>query len=167
MADLALRAHPLDGSPYQCLSAHAGNPLLISLDWLVDRGWLDAPLAPRQDAAQWRRDCLALAYQNFLQRAERQQRQELAGFVANHAHWLEDYALFIALRKNFGRIGWRQWPQPLRDREPTALYEARISHAAAIGQYQFEQWLFFTQWQELRRYAREKGVFMYGDMPYS
>lgn len=154
-----------DGSPYQCLSAHAGNPLLISLDWLADRGWLDLPLVPQGDTAQWRRNCLGLAYQGFLQRADEHQRRDLAAFAASHANWLEDYALFIALRKNLGRIGWRQWPKALRDRDPGALYEVRIRHATAIGQHQFEQWLFFTQWQELRRYARHKGVLMYGDMP--
>lgn len=154
-----------DGSPYQCLSAHAGNPLLISLDWLMDRGWLDALPEPSDNPAQQRRACLALAYQNFLTRADRLQQHELASFTSTHSHWLEDYALFIALRKTYGCENWRVWPSPLRDREPAALHEARIRHAAAIGQYQFEQWLFFCQWQELRRYARDKGVMMYGDMP--
>lgn len=154
-----------DGSPYQCLSAHAGNPLLISLDWLVDRGWLDEPLAADSDAAELRRRCLRQSFQNFQKRSDATSRRDLAAFVTAHAHWLEDYALFIALRETYGRCAWRKWPRPPRDRDPAALYEARIQHATAIGQYQFEQWLFFTQWQELRRYARERGVFMYGDMP--
>lgn len=157
-----------DGSPYQCLSAHAGNPLLISLDWLVDRGWLDGlptALSIKEPCVKMRRRCLNTAYQNFLKRADEHSRRELAAFVATHSHWLEDYALFIAVREVLGHIAWRDWPQALRDRSPAALYEARIQYATSIGQRHFEQWLFFSQWQELRRYAAERGVLMYGDMP--
>jgi 4-alpha-glucanotransferase len=155
-----------DGSPYQCLSAHAGNPLLISLDWLGDRGWLEQPLPlPQGDTLAWRRAQLALAHRNFLRQADEAQRQAFADFSAGHAHWLDDYALFIALRESLGGAGWRAWPPALRDREPAALQAAHSAHAAAIGLCRFEQWVFFTQWHELRRYAREHGVLMYGDMP--
>ncbi|TAN47015.1 MAG: 4-alpha-glucanotransferase [Methylococcaceae bacterium] len=154
-----------DGSPYQCLSAHAGNPLLISLDWLVDRGWLDGPLTPDIDTAKWRSARLREAYQNFLARADAASRHDLTEFAMQHAHWLADYALFIALREASDRKPWCDWPKGLRERNPAALQKARTKHAAAIGQYQFEQWLFFTQWLELRRYAAGHGVFMYGDLP--
>ncbi len=152
-----------DGSPYQCLSVHAGNAELISLDWLVDRGWL-AKAKPAQ-----RGRCLGEAYRAFAAARPKQGRSELHAahdaFVEDEGDWLEDYALYAALRAEQGGRRWLEWPADLRDRDPAALAGARERLADEIAQVRFEQFVFFRQWSELRRYAHEHGVRMFGDMP--
>lgn len=150
------------GSPYQCLSVHAGNHLLLSPQRLMQEGWLsaDTPLAttPR---AQW----LAAACQGFHRSATSQARAEYAAFAHKHAFWLDDFALFQAVRRAHQTRNWVDWPQPLRDRVPAALETARHQYAADVEQARFEQFVFFRQWQKLKEYANSKGVLMFGDLP--
>ena len=152
-----------DGSPYQCLSVHAGNPELISIQALVDDGWAP-PDAVRSDRGQ----VLATASQAFASSpgtASLEQQAEYRAFLSAEAHWLEDYALFVALRQAHQLQGWNQWPQPLRDREPTALAAARDQHATMVERVRFAQFLFHRQWSALHEYARQRGVRMFGDLP--
>lgn len=156
-----------DGSPYQCMSAHAGNPLLINLEWLVERGWLPslpAPLECESDAA-YRYACLRQAFKHFKQDIDDFHWQEYCDFVKNHAVWLEDFALYAALREEFANLSWQQWPVPLRKRHPAALESARLRQSETISRIKFEQFVFFRQWRELRDYARSRGVSLFGDMP--
>lgn len=157
-----------DGSPYQCLSIHAGNELLISLRMLAEHGWLlpeeladDGSKSP----AEFRRACLTRAYQGFKARASAEVRLAFEHFHQTHASWLDDYALYQAIRNEHRHSAWCDWPQPLRDREPQALQQARKALADRIGQIQFEQYLFFQQWMALKAYANQRGVLMFGDMP--
>ncbi len=160
-----------DGSPYQCLSVQAGNPQLIAIDELIARGWLEEGRAQllfahtAQGVVQRRFRLLAAAYEGFRERADDQERAALAAFVEREAHWLEDFALYQALRREHGGRDWSQWPPPLRDREPEALAQARRRLAPFIAQIHFEQYLFFNQWQALKRYANERGVLLFGDLP--
>ncbi|MEE9396519.1 MAG: 4-alpha-glucanotransferase [Methylococcales bacterium] len=155
-----------DGSPYQCLSAHAGNPLLISLEWLVDQGWLQQPEEPLPwKSMAYRRCCLVCAYEGFIEKADSEQKQTYQEFCKNHAEWLNDFALFIALRQSFENRCWMDWPTPLRDRHPDAIHEAIQYFNSAIEQVKFEQFVFFTQWAELKWYANRYNVLMFGDMP--
>ncbi len=155
-----------DGSPYQCLSVHAGNPLLISLEWLQGRGWLEsAGKGEEMSAAEYRLSCLQQAWNGFRQRATEEERAQLEAFVSEHAEWLDDFALYMALRQEQEGRAWSQWPEPLRDREPAALDEARERLRDTIEAICFQQYLFFRQWSELRTYAREHGVLLFGDMP--
>lgn len=158
--------HP-DGSPYQCLSAHAGNPVLIDLQWLSDQGLLNhvdihddggRPLAHR-------RRCLDVAFESFRQAAGRDMVTAYDEFVSENVTWLGDFALFIALREEYSGLSWQCWPEALRSRRATALKQARVRLADAIARINFEQFVFFRQWQLLRDYARDRGVILFGDIP--
>jgi len=156
-----------DGSPYQCLSAHAGNPLMIDLKWLSDRGWLPASLAPigETSAFDYRVRCLKQAFESFKRCPQGEYRDAHDQFVKIHDWWLSDYALFIALREDLGNKAWQEWPVAIRDREPAALKAAQLRLADSIARIKFEQFVFFEQWIELRRYAKQRGVVLFGDMP--
>jgi 4-alpha-glucanotransferase len=156
-----------DGSPYQCLSVHAGNPLFIDLSWLHDHGWLDewSVAQSANEASALRRAALRQAYGGFLGSASEQQHAELQGFARAEADWLDDYALYTALRAQHGERGWTDWPEALRDREPQALEQARGRLARDIDQVRFEQFVFFRQWQALKATANGRGIALFGDLP--
>ncbi|MDH5613126.1 MAG: 4-alpha-glucanotransferase [Gammaproteobacteria bacterium] len=155
-----------DKSPYQCLSAHAGNPLLISLDWLEDRGWLvREKIDVTETAGNYRLFCLKQAAENFYQINDKSWMERISGFSREHANWLDDYALFIALKNKYQNQPWYDWPVPVRHREVTALDEASRELQATIKQTIFEQFVFFTQWHELHDYAKRYEIELFGDMP--
>ena len=151
-----------DRSPYQCLSVHAGNPRLINFTQLEAWGWLPRAAGLPVASGAVRQTLLAQARQAFLAQGGA---RDLEAFDAAHNSWLEDYALYVALRKAHDNRAWWQWPVPLRDREPAALAAARVRHAEDMALVRFEQFIFFRQWQELRRAARARGVQLFGDLP--
>ncbi len=91
--------------------------------------------------------------------------EEFQRFCGENWPWLDDYALFIALRKASGYSAWNEWPEPIRRREPDAVAEAQAEHAEAIFEEKLHQFTFFGQWFELKKYANEKGVSIIGDIP--
>jgi 4-alpha-glucanotransferase len=147
-----------DGSPYQCLSVHAGNPELISLDDLVARGWLD-------EAGTDTHACLVRAKAGFDKRADQEARDALLDFRQRHVSWLDDYALYQAVRRVRQGASWYTWPEPLRNRDDSAISAFRNAYADEIEQASFEQFLFFTQWHALRDYAQQCGIALFGDIP--
>lgn len=162
-----------DLCPYQCLSVHAGDPGFIDLQALVEAGYLRAeqaqapPGLSRAEVLEWRHDRLRQARAGFMARSaefEHDHRQ-LVEFRAERANWLEDFALYMALRRESHGLPWWQWPVPLRDRQAAALEQARERLAAEVEQVVFEQFLFFRQWAALRSYANARGVVLFGDMP--
>jgi 4-alpha-glucanotransferase len=156
-----------DGSPYQCLSVHAGNPLLISLDWLADRGWLDPSLRYQvgSDATEYRHRCIRAAYQAFTQRGSEADFHRYEDFRREQAAWLDDYSLFVALRKEAGGRPWMDWPVGLRDRDPRVLSEASERLADETQRVSFAQFVLFEQWRDLKEYAHQRGILLFGDMP--
>ena len=154
-----------DGSPYQCLSLHAGNPLYISADPLAAAGWLDAKVGepPVTPADQQR--LLGDAYKGFLQRAADEDRQRFSAFISANQHWLEDYALYVVLREAHGHASWVDWPIDLRDRDPASLQAARQQFKDALERVCFEQFVFYRQWQALKDYANRRGIWLFGDLP--
>ncbi len=166
-------------SPYMSPSAFAGNVLLVDLEELRARGWLDeadlaepaAATLERIDFAAvvpWRMERLARAAQRFLEQDEgtdRTDHADFAAFRARHAAWLADYALFRALDEHFEGRPWCDWDAPLARRDPAALAAATQAHAPRIAFWEFCQWCFFRQWLALRAYANERGVRIIGDVP--
>jgi 4-alpha-glucanotransferase len=114
-------------------------------------------------------EALARAFERFLTdewTALTPRAAALAAYIARERWWLDDYALYVSLTGATGRSDWRDWPAPLRDREPAAIEAARRQLAREILQQQYWQWLAESQWQEARRAARDLGVTMFGDLPF-
>ncbi len=157
-------------SPYQSFCSSAGNPYLIDLDLLVEQGllkqeelqqidWGDNPR--RVDFGIQFRNRLAvldLACSRFAPEEAYQ------AFVRENGEWLEDYALFMALKEENGGKSWLEWPEPVRLRDPQALTEKRKALAGQIQRHIFQQFVFFRQWKALRSYANKKGIRIIGDV---
>lgn len=155
-----------DLSPYQGLSVHAGNPLLISLTLLQEWGWLTGSIetAP-ENFIDYRLAMLRLAHKGFKNCADKAVHEEYQTFVQRNQHWLQDYALFQAIRQAHGNRHWLEWPEALRDCDQKALADAEKVLIDAIEYIRFEQFVFFRQWGFLREYARQREVILFGDMP--
>ena len=166
----------LGNSPYMSSSAFAGNPLLIDLADLQQRGWLagdglatDGRLNDQvidfEAVIAFRMRALALAAAGFEAGASAPDRADFAAFCRQQAYWLDDYALFMALQDQHPDLAWNQWPQALARREPAALAQARLAQAGSLLFWQFCQWVFFRQWRAFKGYANGRGVRIVGDIP--
>jgi 4-alpha-glucanotransferase len=158
-----------DLSPYQSVSAHAGNPELISIDWLVHQDWVSANSEWSEiDATKTNLQAIrAKCAEQFYQRIGDSYHllDKLNQFCEANSYWLDDFVLFMALRKHFGHISWNNWPQAIKQRQAEALSELREFLAPDISLYVFEQFAFAEQWKALRTYAQEKKIYLFGDMP--
>ena len=163
-------------SPYQSFSTFAGNHVLISMETLVEEGWLQAAeLASLAELPAERVDYGALiprklelleaAAERFGRAASAATLAQLEAFKREHAGWLDDYTLFMALKEAHGGSAWSEWVPGLRDREPAALARARAEVAAHVAKHTLWQFWFFTQWNAVRARARELGVEIIGDVP--
>ena len=163
-------------SPYSCLSAFAGNPLLISLEALLAEGLLgqndldDAPEFPpdRVDygwVIEYKSAMLKNAHARFLDNASDQAKDEYLAFIERAGWWLEDYAVYRAIKDAHEGREWTKWDPFLRDREDNAMHYFRENHAVEISAEKFYQYLFFKQWLDLSRYANDHGVKIIGDAP--
>jgi 4-alpha-glucanotransferase len=162
-------------SPYQCFSAFAGNPYLISPDLLLQDDLLhpddlaeipDFP-ADKVDYGRiipWKLNLLERAFIRF-KSASRPVRQAYDRFQAENVAWLSDYALFMALKEANGGGAWGEWPDPLRNRDTDALAEASKRRAEAIERFAFYQFVFFRQWSAVREHAHARGIKIVGDIP--
>jgi 4-alpha-glucanotransferase len=166
---LPLGATHNDGSPYQCLSAHAGNPELINIDWLGDVGWLPEPEQCEnchKKTEKFYKSCLiAKAFYGFLDRATSEDKTDFKQFCHNKAFWLDDFALFMALRNEHNQQCWNQWPEPLKQRDANAIKMATLRLKSEIDIIKFEQYVFFRQWMAIKAYANERGILLFGDIP--
>lgn len=163
-------------SPYQCFSAFAGNPLLISLDMLVEDGWLSAsdldetPSFPDDEVdygrvAEFKAPLLKNAFENFQARAAPSQRERFETFCQQRASWLEDYALFMAVKDAHRGVAWTTWERDIASREPAAVSHWRKNLAGEIESQKFRQYQFFKQWDALRQYCHDQGISIMGDIP--
>jgi 4-alpha-glucanotransferase len=161
-----------DGSPYSSFSSSAGNPLLISIEALAEDGIaspttpgtsLSSPVIPHDVSAAklpvLRRAAAALPATSSL-------RDEFEQFCGERADWLEDYALFMALKDTYPGRTWNQWPGELVRREPSALDQSRQHLRELVTFHKFSQFAFFRQWSALRDYAHHRGVRIVGDIPF-
>ena len=156
-----------DGSPYQCLSAHAGNPAFIDYGALVALGLLKSEdLANKDTGLQTNRHELAgIAYQNYQLHENQQLQQEFTQFCRKNISWLGDFSCFLLLRNKYQHASWNAWPTPFKNKQPAAIRQFKERNAHAIGIIKFTQFLFFKQWQVLKNYANQKGISVFGDIP--
>ena len=162
-------------SPYQCFSAFAGNPYLISPEYLLKDNLLHPnDLSEKLDFDPQRVDFGALIpwKLNLLERAfirfssdTGTIHSEFDSFCAENTSWLEDYVLFMAIKEAHGGGSWERWPDSLRKRDPAAMDEARKTLSSSILRFTFYQFAFFHQWNALRVYAHQKGLLIVGDIP--
>ena len=161
-------------SPYSALSAFAGNPLLISLERLVDAGWIARDRigglpghAGQVDYGEVTRTKLPLiveAARNFLDRASPDQRARFQKFCTDNLSWLQDYAMFTVLRSRFQAASWHEWPVEFAHRDRDALSSLLSTDGTALAVEQVIQFFFDEQWCTLRSYCDRKGIRVLGDV---
>ena len=162
-------------SPYQCFSAFAGNPLLVSLELLAQRGYLSpSDLKQRPDfpadhvnfgaVIAWKLPLLRTAFRAF-ERGTAAEHEAFAAFCRKHAAWLDEFALFMALKDSHHLIMWPLWERELALHEPAALERARHELGDEIECHKFIQFEFDRQWAALRAHCTSKNVHIMGDMP--
>jgi 4-alpha-glucanotransferase len=162
-------------SPYQCFSAFAGNPYLVSPDELVKDGLLSRPdlenaafPADRVDygpVIQFKIRLLGEAWKNHQAGKAPALKPEFETFCQAEASWLDDFAFFMALKDAHGGASWLSWETDLVRRAPAALARAGKKLADALAEHKFRQFLFFRQWRALKAYANAQGVKLIGDIP--
>ena len=160
-----------DLSPYQSVSAHAGSPELISIDWLIEKKWV----TPKDEwknkptciesLQKIRSDCATQFYALLALEHGAELKDKLNAFCTENSYWLDDFVLFMALRKSHGNCSWSEWPDELKKRVPSALNRYRKKLTVEISFYVFEQFIYLEQWNQLRHYAKEKNISLFGDMP--
>ena len=163
-------------SPYSCYSAMAGNPLLINPEMLrddqllADEDFANLPEFPLdyvdfERAIALKVPLLKKACENFKAKASPVQQKEFSAFCESKENWLEDYALFMALKDHFGGVSWNNWEPEIARREPESLEKWRQQLNAEIYYYKYVQFEFFRQWTELKRYANLRDIKIIGDIP--
>ncbi len=160
-------------SPYQSFSSFAGNPYYISLDDLIEEGYLTKDECQECDYGRTDRTVdyekiyntrlklLSKAYK----REELTNNQNYLDFVGENLKWLEDYALFMALKDYFGGKPWSQWDHDIKVGNPLAKEEYAFRLQSEVGFWKYVQYKFFTQWKRLKEYANENGIKIIGDIP--
>ena len=162
-------------SPYQSFSAFAGNPLLVSVEVLAERGLLNArdlnerPQFPDDEVdfgavIAWKLPLLRQAYEAF-ERSAASERTAFDEFCRQHAAWLDDFALFMALKQSHNLVMWTKWERELALREPQALERARRELRGEIECNKFIQFEFERQWRSLREHCAARDIRIMGDMP--
>lgn len=163
-------------SPYQGLSAFAGNPMLISPERLMEAGLLsrddlqNPPPFPdhRVDfgpVIRYKTHLLDRAFGRFQAQANAGQREAFERFCEQHRAWLDDYALFMAVKEAHDLRPWHEWDPAIARREPQAIVHWQEKLAERITNQKWLQWQFFEQWLALKGYANEKGIRIIGDIP--
>ena len=159
-------------SPYMSFSAFAGNPLFISPQYLYEQGLLvrdDLTVPPFSDyfiefekVQKFKKSLIRKAWENFRTSSRK---TLFLDFCHKASSWLNDHALFMALRKKYNQVPWYEWPSDIRSADRKSLLVASLELEESINYYRFEQYLFFSQWQRLLDHAHAKGIRIIGDLP--
>ncbi len=163
-------------SPYQCFSAFAGNPYLISATRLLDQGLLtkadlvDRPNFPieRVDygpVITWKLHILKKSFDHFKNSKPDAIHDAFEAFKKSEMDWLAPFVLFMAIKDNFGGIPWNEWPEEYRLQDPQTIADFKAGNAKKIEYQAYLQFIFHRQWQALKDYASKKGVRIIGDIP--
>ena len=160
-------------SPYQSFSTFAGNPYFIDPEMLIEEGLLTKKEA---DSYDFGRKADVIDYGKIYEsrfkmlkkaygRADLSKDKKYEKFCRTNAFWLEDYALYMAVKNSFGGVSFIEWDEPIRKREKAAVEKYRVKYDKEVGFYKFLQYKFFEQWKALKKYANDKGIGMIGDIP--
>lgn len=161
------------GSPYQCLSAFAGNTMLISIEKLIEDKLLlhedigvlpdfDAKLVDFEEVRTYKTNLLRKAFNKFI---ASDNCEDYGRFIRENKYWLEDFSFFMALKRNFGDAAWNLWDREIAFRNPIATEHYRNRMSREIEYQKFLQYIFFSQWKSLKNYANRQGVKIIGDLP--
>jgi 4-alpha-glucanotransferase len=166
---------PANGnSPYSSTSAFAGNPLLISLERLADRGWItheqlaglphEVHAIDYQEVSRQKLPLLKEAVGNFFSRASGDAKYKFERFCGENTWWLEDFVLYDALRERYRGARWSEWPSDLARRQPAALDAVRSELASELAVRRAIQFFFYEQWRALRLYCAQRSIRVVGDI---
>lgn len=164
-------------SPYSTYSAFAGNELLIDPEWLVRHRLVsDKNLVPFRSARsrktefskaeEFRSKLLDEAFSTFKENAMPYLTSKFKIFCEKENYWLDDFVLYMILKKGFKEKSWNKWPKKIRDREREEINLIKKAHDYELEKEKFSQFLFFSQWQELREYSWKNGISIIGDMAF-
>lgn len=160
-------------SPYQSFSTFAGNPYYIDLEDLIEEGYLTEAECRKCDFGDndeyidyekiylSRFKVLRTAFCN----SNVEKEADFQAYVKNNSYWLDDYALYMAVKNSFGGISWSEWDEDIKLRKPAAMKQYREKYAEEVAFYQFQQYLFAKQWSALKQYANGKNIQIIGDIP--
>lgn len=160
-------------SPYQSFSGFAGNPYFIDLNFLCNEGYLEPEVCDLYDWGnnencvdyailyQSRYEILHIVFENFINKIP----ADFETFCMEQKEWVEDYALFMALKDAHNGEPWQQWEEPLKMREPKAIEQALKTYEYEILFWKMTQYFFTKQWKQLKAYANDKGIRIIGDVP--
>lgn len=160
-------------SPYQSFSTFAGNPYYIDLETLIEEGYLTEADCDRYDFGD---DPETIDYEKIylsrfkvLRKAYKNssigEQEDFQEFVCKNSYWLEDYALYMAVKNSFDGISWTEWDEDIKLRKEEALAAYKEKYKDEVAFYMFQQYLFAKQWFALKAYANDKGIKIIGDIP--
>ncbi|WP_187264105.1 4-alpha-glucanotransferase [Pontibacter beigongshangensis] len=165
-------------SPYSSHSAFAGNPLLLSPQLLLEDGLLHhhdlehTDFSFRDDKVMYEevtrlkhRICLQ-AYENFRTQPSTELRTQFAAFIREHSEWIEDYGQYVAFKNHFEHKSWVDWADEIKYRQERPMLELAHELAMEIEREQFLQFLFYRQWENLKKYCNKQQIYLIGDMPF-
>jgi 4-alpha-glucanotransferase len=163
-------------SPYDSRSSFAGNPLMISIDALVDMDLLEQSRVPhetgfRRDRVEfgrvqrWKERRLLAAFERFQSKPDNELQRRFDEFHHDNKSWLDDFALYQSIRESHDGQPWYRWPDGLRHREKQAIAPARTDLRERVEFHMFVQWLFDEQWSQLKRHANDRSIAIMGDIP--
>lgn len=160
-------------SPYQSFSTFAGNPYLIDLETLIEEGYLTERECDAYDFGEDEReiDYEKLYHARFqvlrkaFQNKQLMDSEDYNQFLADNSFWVEEYALFMAVKNHFGGVSWSEWEDEIRIRDEKALEYYRVLLKEEVEFFLFQQYHFFKQWRDLKHYANNKGIKIIGDIP--
>ena len=164
-------------SPYQCFSTFAGNPYLIDFDLLIEQNLLneedlrDVDFGGNEEYIDYgaiynqKYPLLRKAYENFKANENKELKEKLETFKTENSSWLNDYSLYISLKNHFNGLPWNEWEDDIRTRKEAAINKYKAELANEIEYHNFIQFLFFTQWNNVKKYANDNGIKIIGDIP--
>lgn len=164
-------------SPYQCFSAFAGNPYLISPlllleeDLLKIEDFIDRPVFPKDfvdygPAIIWKNTIIDRAFNNFNKSRKKQLRESFDSFYLENIDWLEDFTIFMAIKESYGGIPWVDWSLNFKMKDFDTIESFKQKHAKEITKHIFRQWIFFKQWMQVKDYAHKLDIKIVGDIPF-